>query len=222
MSSLDVKAWLGLFFLALAMGLLVFVPAGTVLLLARLGLSGGVLRRVARAHALCDETRPGAAAASFVRRTHSRKNADRKAHHVPCLDRVRRSDRCAGVWITALAGRLVPTLRRDQRRYFDCGRLLDCLPGVSRELVRLGDDPGCRGSAGHLRPVPTPSFATRNMPVAFSIFSGYRSRSAPGGDFWCSRAWCRCSSGGCCDEERLLARDLPGYAEYQSRRCRRV
>lgn len=29
MSSLDVKAWLGLFFLALAMGLLVFVPAGT-------------------------------------------------------------------------------------------------------------------------------------------------------------------------------------------------
>jgi len=84
--SLETKR-VGLIFLAIVMGLLLFVPAGTVVLLASMGVSHGLFRGIYFAHTLSRQARPRASQAPFARGPTAEREATPENRHALHLNR---------------------------------------------------------------------------------------------------------------------------------------
>ena len=195
MSSLDVKAWLGLFFLALAMGLLVFVPAGTAYYW-----QGWVFLAVFFAASLVQTLYLMKYDPALLQR---RLAGGPTAEKTPTQKII-----MVLVSIGFVSLLVVPAF--DHRYGWSavplCGVIGgDVLIAVGFAIVFLVFRENSFTSATiqivkDQRVVSTGPYALVRHPQyagRVSIFSGYRLRSAPGGDFWCSQAWCRSSSGVC-------------------------
>src|SRR5215467_8822612 len=95
MNKVKLKPWLGFLFLAVAMGLLLFVPTRIIDYWQAWLFLAVLFHGIAVRFAVPDETTPGAAAASHEGRTHGRKAKGAKANNAGCESRLHRPACCA-------------------------------------------------------------------------------------------------------------------------------
>ena len=213
MKNLNAKAWLALAVLAIVMALLLFVPAGTVRYWQAWVYLYDLHGCLGPHDALSPAKGPRAARASDERRSDRGDATGSEAHHVVCVDRLHRSpDRAGARPSFRVDHRAARGYRGGQRARGD--RLLSHFPRLSRNTFAAATIQ----IAENQKVIATGPYAIVRHPMYASGLLYFLGTPLALGSYWglLPIAWMLpFLIWRLLDEERLLARNLPEYAEYR-------